>query len=210
MKKKIGLQEIERFIEEAGSDDLGTFGGKYEGGINCQQIPDELAPCLLAIMESGKKVSNYLEIGAAAGGTTYLIDHFLSPEKIVIIDDDKHTKAGLRKAILEKVKAPVTEFIGDSQSEEISSGLTRWAGGFDLILIDGDHNYPGVKLDVVFYLPFLLPGGFLALHDSALTKWGVPRVVRELKRDPGMEFVGEYVSTVHPAPCGLALFRKRE
>ena len=210
MRKKIGPQEIARFIEAAGSDDLGTFGGKYEGGIHCQQIPDELAPCLLAIMESGKKISSYLEIGAAAGGTTYLIDHFLSPERMSLIDDNKHAKAGMRKSVLEKVKATVTEFIGESQSEEISSGIIRHAGGFDFILIDGDHNYPGVKLDVVLYLPFLKPGGFLALHDSALTKWGVPRVVRELKRDPGMEFVGEYVSTVHPAPCGLALFRKRE
>ena len=71
------MQSIIDFILASGSDDLATFGGKHEGGIHCQQIPDELAPCILAILESGETINAYLEIGVAAGGTTFLVNHYL-------------------------------------------------------------------------------------------------------------------------------------
>lgn len=202
---KNNLKEIEFIINEAGSDDLATFGGIYEGGIHCQQIPDELAPCILTILKSGEPIKSYLEIGVAAGGTTFLINHFFHPDKIVLVDDNKHHKAGLRAGILKGINYQV--IIGRSDSEETIRAVNDFAP-FDIILIDGDHLYPGVKLDTIIYLPFLQPGGFLILHDSALPEWGVMRVVRELKADKSMEFIGEYISQKHPKPCGLALFRK--
>ncbi len=72
------LDLIEQFILDAGSDNLGVFGGIYEGGIHCQQIPDEIAPCILTILESGESIKSYLEIGVAAGGSTFLFNHFIS------------------------------------------------------------------------------------------------------------------------------------
>ncbi len=197
------LEKIEQFIIDAGSDDLPTFGGKFEGGIHCQQIPDELAPCILAILESGKEIKSYLEIGVAAGGTTFLITHFFKPEKIVLIDDNHHHKAHLRLDILKDVKRE--EIIGNSREQSV---MEKLSGSFDLIIIDGDHLYEGVKADVTNYLPWLSDDGFLMLHDSALTQWGVPRVVNELKTDDNMNFIGEYVTAKHPTPCGIALFRK--
>jgi len=201
----VTLTGIQEFILAAGSDDLATFGGAFGGGIHCQQIPDELAACISAILESGEQIRSYLEIGVAAGGTAFLIHHFLYPERIVLIDDNKHHKAGLRKTILKDV--PRVEIIGASQDEAVLVSLGKMPA-FDVILIDGDHHYPGVKLDTILYLPMLRPGGFLVLHDSALPEWGVARVVRELQADPGMHFIGEYLSRIHPRPLGLALFRK--
>lgn len=207
MKEERGftLEEIEQFIIDAGSDDLPTFGGSHEGGIHCQQVPDEIAPAILAIIESGESIENYLEIGVAAGGTTYLINHFFPAASISLVDDNKHHKAGLRKGILADIT--YNEFIGRSDEERIEADA-RTMAPYDLILIDGDHLYPGVKLDTITYLPMLRPGGFLILHDSAMPEWGVIRVVRELKADPAMEFIGEYVSKTHPRPLGVALFRK--
>lgn len=202
-KLKWSLEEIEQFIFTAGSDDVPTFGGSYEGGIHCQQIADELAPCIFSILESGLEIKSYLEIGVAAGGTTFVFDHFFHPEKIVLIDDNKHHKAGLRAEVLKDIN--YKEIIGRSDSEDVVKAVDTM---FDVIVIDGDHSYPGVKLDVIHYLPFLLTGGFLVLHDSALPEWGVMRVVKELKTNEGMEFVGEYISQNHK-PCGVALFRKR-
>jgi len=199
--------EIEAFIEARGSDDLGVFGGKVAGGINCQQVPDELAACLHAILESAAPIRSYLEIGVASGGTTFLVHHFLKPGIIVLVDDNKHPKAPLRAEVLKGIERK--ELIGKSHDEAIVARLRDSGEQFDLILIDGDHYYPGVKLDTVLYLPFLAPGGYLALHDSALPEWGVGRVVRELRQDEFMEFIGEYLSTTHKKPLGLALFRKK-
>jgi predicted O-methyltransferase YrrM len=196
---------IEKFVIESGSDNVGIFGGKYEGGIHCQQIPDEIAPCIFAILESGEPITSYLEIGVAAGGTAFLINHFFKPDRIVLLDDKRHHKVGLRPNIL--MNTVYEEIAGRSDSEEAIAEAEK-RSPYDLILIDGDHGYPGVKLDTVAYLPMLCPGGFLALHDSAMAEWGVARVVRELKADPKMEFIGEYKTQKNTRPLGVALFRK--
>jgi predicted O-methyltransferase YrrM len=203
--KKPTMAEIEDAIREAGSDSLSVFGGKFEGGVNCQITPDELAGCLAAIIDSGQRVAAYLEIGVAAGGTTAMVHRFLQPDTIVLVDNNKHNKAPLRPQVLDGIE--VIEIIGRSD-DETSVAMAEVCGPYDLILIDGDHLYPGVKLDTVLYSPMLKPGGFLMFHDSAMAEWGVVRIVRELKKDPGFEFVGEYISTSIPKPLGTALFRR--
>lgn len=198
------LRDIEQFIIAAGSDDLGTFGGGYQGGVEVQQVPDEIGPCILALLESGKTFESYLELGVAAGGLTYLVNHYLKPEKIVLVDDNQHHKAGKRVEVLRGIA--YREIIGKSLDETVIEE-TRSAGPYDLMMIDGDHNYPGVKLDVTTYLPMLASGGYLMLHDSAMPQWGVMRTVKELKADCTMEFIGEFVSMNH-TPLGVALFKK--
>ena len=205
MARDINIEEIEQFILKTGSDDLPTFGGDYEGGIHIQQISDEIAPCIHAILESKKKIISYLEIGVAAGGTTFLFNYFFHPDRIVLIDDNKHPKMGLRANILKDIK--YTEIIGNSQDEESVARVSKLVP-FDIIFIDGDHSYTGVKLDTILYLPYLSPGGFLILHDSVLPEWGIMRVVRELKLNMELEFIGEYVSQKPLRPCGVTLFRK--
>jgi predicted O-methyltransferase YrrM len=204
-KAETRLADIENYILDAGSDHVPTFGGKFEGGIQVQQVPDEIAPCLLAIMDSGELVKAYLEIGAAAGGTAFLFDHFFKPETIVLIDDNRHPKAHVRPYILRDIK--YTEIIGHSQAQGTVDVLRSRYAKFDVILIDGDHTYPGVSADVAIYREDLRVGGFLILHDSALDSWGIRQVVRELKDDSDFEFIAEYVSAKWNI-CGIAMFRK--
>jgi predicted O-methyltransferase YrrM len=202
------MEEIENAIREAGSDSISVFGGKFEGGVNCQITPDELAGCLKAIIDSGQRIVSYLEIGVAAGGTTAMVNMFFKPDNIVLVDDNKHSKAPLRPQVLQGIDARrITEIIGRSDDES-SVAEADALGPYDLILIDGDHLYPGVKLDTVLYSPMLDKGGFLMFHDSAMAEWGVVRIVRELKKDHGFEFIGEYISTSIPRPLGTALFRR--
>jgi len=48
----------------------------------------------------------------------------------------------------------------------------------DLIFIDGDHSYEGVKTDVEAWLPKMKKGGILIFHDIGWAE-GVKRVVSE-------------------------------
>lgn len=201
-KKVPTIAEIEEFINEAGSDHLGVFGGTFEGGIHCQQISDEIAPAIHHIL-SNMQISTYLEIGVAAGGTTYLFNHFCKLKKIVLVDNNKHWKAIHRDTVLTGIER--TEVIGDSHDLEV---IAQVSGPFDLIIIDGDHTYAGVRGDINAYLPMLAQGGVLFLHDTALPEWGVMVVVNELKKDDQLEFIGEFVSTTHSTPCGVTLFKK--
>lgn len=203
--KAITLESIESFILDAGSDDVGTFGGT-QGGIQCQQVADELAPCILAILESGESVKTYLEIGAAAGGSAFIVDHFFKPERIVLVDDNQHWKCHIRPYILRDV--PYEEVVGNSHDKGTAAKI--WGLGllFDALMIDGDHMYEGVKADVKTYGEFLRPGGFLIFHDSQIgAPYGCARVFQELRKDKQWEFVAEYVSTKGPV-CGIGLFRK--
>lgn len=199
---KYSVEEIKQFIIDAGSDSLAVFGGAYEGGIHIQQVPDELAPCILAILNSGVAIESVLEIGAASGGTTFVVDHFFKPGAVVLIDDNTHPKHTLRPDILKDVARQ--EIIGNSRHQAV---IDQVKGPFDLLIIDGDHSYEGVKADIDNYLPLLRKGGFLLLHDSILPDWGVPRMVKELKEGTDVLLVDEYVSQDGPK-CGVALFRK--
>ena len=202
---RAGVEEIRQFIMDAGSDNVGVFSGKFEGGVNCQQVPDEFAAAIAAILDTGKPIENYLEIGVAAGGTTYHIHHFFQPDEIVLIDDNMHPKAPLRAEILRGIE--YKEIIGKSGSDAVKKEIAGLDMQYDLIVIDGDHSYEGVKSDVENYLHWLDEGGFMLFHDSALPDWGVTAVVAELKGAKNLEFMGEYKSTMR-APLGLALFRR--
>jgi len=202
------VEEIEQFVVDSGSDDLPTFGGTHVGGIHIQQIPDEIAPAIHAILKSSQCIEAYLEIGVAAGGTTFLFDHFFHPEKIVLVDDGKHWKASFREGVLRDV--PHTFLRGNSQDPAVAGQVAEVSQDFDLIIVDAGHAYDAVKADVTTYLPMLRKGGFLVLHDSALPEWGVGRVVQELKDEGELTFVAEYVTRAAVRPCGVALFRKAE
>jgi cephalosporin hydroxylase len=203
------VAEIEKFVLDAGSADLPTFGGTFLGGIYIQQYADEIAPAIDAILNSGRKIGAYLEIGVAAGGMTYLVNHFLHPDKIVLVDDGSHYQAGERGRILEGLR--YTTLLGNSVDPAIITGASEASDGYDLLMIDGDHTYLGSRADADNYLPMLREGGFLIMHDTAFPGWGPMIVMDELKKDPGMEFIAEYVSE-KPAKlgitCGVALFRK--
>jgi SAM-dependent methyltransferase len=199
------VEEIERHIEEIGSDDLPTFGGTWQGGAYIQQLPDELAPCIHALLASGVPIKSYFELGVAAGGLTLLIDHYFKPETIVLLDTNQHPRCVNRPDVLKGIK--YEEVIGESAGDSTLARVANLGYSYDLVVIDGVHYYENVKKDVAMYAGFLRNGGFLMLHDSALHNWGVPRVVAELKNDPAWEFIGEWAST-KMSPCGVALFQR--
>ena len=204
-KKEISIESIERFILDAGSDDTPTFGG-IEGGVQCQQIADELAPCIMAILESGEPVKSYLEVGSAAGGSAFIMNHYFHPEKIVLVDDNQHWKAHLRPYILRDI--PHEEIIGNSHDKSTAGQVRNLEMLFDIILIDGDHIYEGVKADVETYGELLRPGGLLIFHDSQIGfPYGCAKVFQDIKKDKRWKLISEYVSE-KMKPCGIGLFRR--
>jgi predicted O-methyltransferase YrrM len=199
-------QDVEQFIKNAGVADIVVFGGRRMGGIHVNQVPDEMAGMIHDIMMS-KSIDNYLEIGVAAGGTTFLINHFLQPSKTVLIDDNAHPQAFLRHKILEGIE--YTEIIGHSHTEGTVNILRSLGLTFDLIFIDANHIYEAVRGDVDIYKHFLRIGGLMALHDTALSQYGPMQTVNEMRTEPWWEFVAEYVTRSKVIrPCGITVFRR--
>ena len=50
----------------------------------------------------------------------------------------------------------------------------------DILLIDGDHSYEGVKADYERYVPFVKKGGLILIHDVC-NHGAVKRFWKELK-----------------------------
>ena len=104
----------------------------------------------------------------------------------------------LRQLALKQAKQPeqrLTYIVGNSQTAEAVERVKQAVGSheLDLLFIDGDHAYEGVKRDFELYSPLVRRGGIVAFHDivpdyrtalgvstPSITE-GVPRFWKEIK-----------------------------
>lgn len=98
-----------------------------------------------------------------------------------------------------------------STSEEAAR---KWDRRIDLIFIDGDHSYEGVKRDWELFLPYIKPFGIVIFHDTiwdltpdhplalARPDMGVPRFVEELRQ------LGYPVLTID-RDCGVSMVQPK-
>jgi len=102
--------------------------------------------------------------------------------------------------------------------EDSSKAAAGWSRPIDLLFIDGDHSYDGVKADWDAFARHVRPFGFVAFHDTlwdlrpdpryARADMGVPRFVEELRRQgyPVLTVDQDYgVSLVQPVKGGQSL-----
>ena len=178
------FDETVKLIESWGSDNLARFGGIKKGGIWLQQEPREMANLVLFLQGQNLKDINYLEIGCAAGGFTYVMNYFLDLKNIILIDDNKHVNHVRLKKILKGIK--YNKWVGDSQSKQTQDLMLNLNLQFDIIFIDADHKYHGVKKDTLTYLPFLKKGGFMIFHDVEEKTADVKKWLREMMQDKRM------------------------
>jgi hypothetical protein len=86
----------------------------------------------------------------------------------------------------------------------------------DILFIDGDHSYEGVKADFLAYSSMVRPGGLIAFHDivsdneargrakSLAWSGGVPRFWNELKH---LFDAAEYVENPEQDGYGIGVIR---
>lgn len=196
--KKRNINEVVKTVIDAGSDHP-RFGGSKYGGANVQQMPDEIGPCLYYLQDKG--INTYLEVGAAAGGLTFLVNKILKPKIIVLVDDNRHRKNSLRSKVLQGVDRE--EIIGDSQSEKIVNKVKGLGHTYDLMVVDADHSFEGVTKDLTNYAN--LCEKYLVLHDTVCCE-GVKKAFENFKSDPRFQLVSEFRTTAYRSPCGVGLF----
>jgi predicted O-methyltransferase YrrM len=149
-----------------------TFADEF---MRPRQVRSEIRSALETIEELRPK--HILEIGTAAGGTFFLLARAAHPEATIISLDLPGGEFGggyanwktqvFRRAVL---KGQIPHFIrSDSHSIESLEQVRGILGGapLDVLFIDGDHTYEGVKRDFELYAPLVRRGGMVVLHDIA-------------------------------------------
>jgi len=131
-----------------------------------------------------------LEIGAYAGeSTSVFCQHFKSVTSIDphnITDSNFATGNEVHGAFCFRMK-PYTNYTtirktSDDAFEELANQQ------FDVVYIDGNHEYDYVKRDILNYQKLIKPNGFITGHDYEDGWPGVEKAVDECLGKPQMRF----------------------
>jgi cephalosporin hydroxylase len=145
------------------------------------------------------------EIGTYSGGHFYMLSQSL-PTVTTLIGVDLHVrnKSFLRRLVREDIDVHLID--GDSGSPAVHDAVARATGGrpIDVLFVDGDHRYAGVRSDFLKYRDLVREGGVIAFHDIVEDHWtrfgretvgwtgDVPVFWRQLKPDgQTFEFVAD-------------------
>lgn len=137
------------------------------------QIPSELLR--FANIVAKLKPRSILEIGTARGCTLCVLSRLAQFDAVIVSVDLPGGRFG-------GVYGPVSKLLylccgkyfqamhlihGDSHCPQTLQRVKECWPDFDLIFIDGDHTYEGVKQDFENYSPMLSKGGIIAFQDIA-------------------------------------------
>lgn len=144
-----------------------------------------------------------LEIGTEKGGTFFLLSRVATPDALLLSLDLPVSAPGVYPRWRERLyrgfareRQRIELIREDSHDPRTLEKVNQLLGGrnLDLLFIDGDHSYSGVKKDFEMYSPLVAPDGLIAFHDIApgheASVGGVPRFWSEIKQTRNaVEFV---------------------
>jgi predicted O-methyltransferase YrrM len=169
-------QVRERMKEEEGLDDildtvLDIKPGIFPYKIEAMQLRDEIESFMTFVEK--EQPESVLEIGTARGGTFYIWSRYLdSVDKIISLDlpesrFGKKYDGQMTDVFREFSTSKEMHFIRHNSHQESTYGEVSEIvdDGIDLLFIDGDHTYEGVKRDFEMYSKLVSEGGFIAFHD---------------------------------------------
>jgi len=139
------------------------------------QVRSELAAFIALVAD--RRPSAILEIGTATGGTFFLLARAAREDACLISIDLPCGSFGggypgwraplYRSFALHNQKIALIR--ADSHSADTFSRVTEVLGTspLEVLYIDGDHTYAGVKKDFEMYAPLVQKGGLIIFHDIA-------------------------------------------
>jgi predicted O-methyltransferase YrrM len=161
------------------------------GALQKQNELEDLSGFLLT-REPPKTV---LEIGTCRGGTLWLWCRLAAPDALIVSVDLPGGPFGGGYTVQDvpiflghaEADQDIQLLAGNSHSPKMLEAVQGKLGdrGVDLLFIDGDHSYDGVKQDWEMYSPLVNPGGIVIFHDivkhTKFPECQVDRFWRELK-----------------------------
>ncbi len=146
---------------------------RIEWKIQPAQVKEEFMGILKILAKL--KPTVILEIGTATGGTFFALSRLASPDGVLVSVDLPH---GLFGGGYPEWRIPLYKSFAmhnqqislireDSHAPSTLRAVKAVLGGrkLDVLFIDGDHTYNGVKMDFEMYHNLVRRGGVIAFHD---------------------------------------------
>lgn len=161
---------------------------------------------------AGGKPKDVLEIGTSKGGSLYLFTKVADPWATLVTVDLKIMNKKLLQSFTRKQQRIELIEANSTVHGTIDRIREIFPQGVDLLFLDGDHSYQGVKKDFEIYSALVRPGGWIVFHDivkdndsrygvcTGGCSGGVPAFWQEIKKHfRHVEFVD------HPEQDGLGI-----
>lgn len=131
------------------------------------QVRSELECFAKIVKDSGTR--KLMEIGRCKGGTLFVLARACQNHS-TIISVDLTRLSPIRTRMLRTFaenSRKIHLLTADSHSPETLKMISETLQGdvLDVLFIDGDHSYDGVKCDFEMYAPLVRKGGLIAFHD---------------------------------------------
>ena len=146
-----------------------SYGGLklYSGKRNyLMQSPNEFAATLCYLEDYFKdKGIQYLEIGTASNLTNSMIWNSLNIKENIILDNLECP--GTSESLVGNLsfKQNTVLIVGDSTQDSVKEKVNFLGYKYNLMLIDGNHDFEYVTKDFEYYHQFLANDGLLIFHD---------------------------------------------
>jgi predicted O-methyltransferase YrrM len=166
-------QQLRAFLTAARYDPLGIIGdvelARQALRHDAIQKTTELVPLIAYLRRH--KLRRVLEIGTERGGTLLVWTRLAERHATIVTVDWEQTARQvltepdeLRSLAQPQQRIKVVR--GDSHADETHAKISALLDGpLDLLFLDGDHTYDGVRVDFESYGSLVRPGGLIVLHD---------------------------------------------
>lgn len=143
-----------------------------------------ISPLEQGVIEAAVPGKRVLEIGTYLGRSTVIA---LNAGAREVVSVDPHTLGETWAAFLRLLSDhSVRNVIPLCMTSAEASLHPAASGDFDVIFIDGDHSYEAVALDLTLWLPRLVSGGLLLVHDVGYSHVGVDKALEQAGIQPGV------------------------
>lgn len=141
------------------------------------------------LLANSARDKDVLEIGAFKGRSTICMAQ--TAREVTVVDPFDARNTPKPGSTLREFSENICRYGVEKKINTLVrlSGSFRTVCRFDLVFVDGDHEYEAVKKDIEWSIAHLKPGGLLAFHDYRSnteyegTHDGVDRAVDEFVRD---------------------------
>ena len=211
LKTKKEKQNLREFLRHQTNAEYGGYRMFDGTRSHLMHNPNELSDLIFFLKEyekiKRKKISNFLEIGFNSGILNTILNKSFKFEQIVAIDT--FTSEISSTDLLANLKRKNLVLVCGSSNKKENLQTIKKFQPYDLIFVDGSHEYNDVKKDLNNYCKMLSDDGILVAHDiHSLEFPGVNKAWSEFKRQNNFRYK-EFVNRKYFYVCGVGLAIKK-